>query len=416
MSACSFLRKTVMPRHKRPLPRKSNNVQEPDTDAQAQALADLALEIVEGEDDNPEAQAARLDELVTGVRRALRRKHDDVLYGAIELARYTDPDACRLLTSRIEEEAATLRLHREGAPEMEIDCFLVPLFVLSDGGLVEAEDFGDDAAFEALAESFKQAGLDSPSAKVALIRHAYDLDEIDGIHYGMLHEMLREAAVSLQEKKLAPAPSIQASMRGWSGDGFAPDEHAMELRFLLGFSLKRADDPFYRVPEDEAGSDAYFADRMERYRVWTESAAPLLARCLAADPQRVTINFLYQDLFYGAKEQGLSELAMLGTLSEVTHVLADKQLEPDQVHAVVAPLDGGDEIVLRLNLYAVDGGPPWATLEKPVDVTAVLHDEMDDLCEALLTLGLEGVSVATGFSADGHPEGAAPYEREGEAG
>jgi hypothetical protein len=404
-----------MPRHKRPLPRKSNNVQEPDTDAQAQALADLALEIVEGEDDNPEAQAAREDELLTHVRRALRRKHDDVLYGAIELARYTDPDACRLLTTQVEEEAATLRLHREGGPEMEIDCFLVPLFVQSDGGLAEADNFADDAAFEALAESYKQAGLDSGRAKVALIRHAYDLDEVDRIHYGMLHEMLREAAASLQDKKLAPAPTIEASMRGWSGDGFAPDEHAMELRFLMGFSLKRADDPFYRVPDDEAGSDAWFAARMERYRAWTETAGPLLARCLAADPQRVTVNFLYQDLFYGAKEQGLSELAMLGTLSEVTRVLSDKQLEPDQVHAVVAPLDGGDQIVLRLNLYAVDGGPPWASLEKPVDVTAVLHDEVDDLCQALLTLGIEGVSIASGFSADGHPEGATPFEVAGEA-
>jgi hypothetical protein len=404
-----------MPRHKRPLPRKSNNVQEPDLDAQAQALADLALEIVEGEDDNPEAQAAREDELLTNVRRALRRKHDDVLYGAIELARYTDPDACRLLASQVEEEAATLRLHREGGPEMEIDCFLVPLFVQSDGGLAEPDNFADDAAFEALAESYKQAGLDSESAKVVLIRHAYDLDEVDRIHYGMLHEMLREAAASLQDKKLAPAPTIEASMRGWTGEGFAPDEHAMELRFLMGFSLKRTDDPFYRVPDDEAGSDAWFAARMERYRNWTETAAPLLARCLAADPERVTINFLYQDLFYGAKEQGLSELAMLGTLSEVTRVLSDKQLEPDQVHAVVAPLDGGDQIVLRLNLYAVDGGPPWASLEKPVDVTAVLHDEVDDLCQALLTLGIEGVSVASGFSADGHPEGAMPFEVAGEA-
>jgi hypothetical protein len=414
MSACSLFRKTVMPRHKRPLPRKSNNVQEPDTDAQAQALADLALEIVEGEDDNPEARAARLDQLVTDVRRALRRKHDDVLYGAIDLARYTDPDSCRLLAAHVEEEAATLRLHREGGPEMEIDCFLVPLFVQSDGGLAEPDNFADDDAFEALAASFKQGGLDSPDARVALIRHAYDLDEIDRIHYGMLHDMLREAAASLQDKKLAPAPTIEASMRGWVGDGFAPDEHAMELRFLLGFSLKRADDPFYRVPADEAGVDAYFEARMERYRQWTDTASPLVARCLAADPQRLTITFLHQDLFYGAKEQGLSELAMLGTLSEVSHVLDEKQLEPDQVHAVVAPQDAGDQIVLRLNLYAVDGGPPWATLEKPVDLAAVLHNEVDDLCEALLALGLEGVSVATGFSADGHPEGAAPYEPEGE--
>jgi hypothetical protein len=403
-----------MPRHKRPLPRKSNNVQEPDTDAQAQALADLALEIAEHEDDDPEARREREDELLTQVRRALRRKHDDVLYGAVELARYTDPDACRLLRTRVEEEAATMHIRREGAPEMEIDAFLVPLFVQSMGGLAEPENFADDAAFEALAESFKQAGLDSPGAKVALIRHAYDLDEIDRINYGMLHEMLREAAASLTDKKLAPAPVIESSMRGWTGDGFAPDESAMELRFLLGFSLKRTDDPFYRVPDDEEGADSFFAARMERYRNWTDTVTPLVARCLAADPQRLTINFLYQDLFYGAKEQGLSELGMLGTMSEVARVLDAKQLETDQVHAVIAPLDAGDQAVLRINLYAVDGGPPWATLEKPVDIAAVLADEVDDLCEALLTLGLEGVSVARGFTADGHPEGAEPYEPEGE--
>jgi hypothetical protein len=399
-----------MPRHKRPLPRKSNNVQEPDVDSQAQALADLALELAEREDDDPEAFAAREEELLTEVRRALRKKHDDVLYGAIELARYSDPDACRLLRERVDEEAATLRIRREGAPELEIDAFLVPFFVQSPGGLVEAEGFQDDAAYDALRASFQQAGQDSPDAKLALIRNAYDLDEIDRISYGALHEMLREAAASLTDKKLAPAPTIEASMRGWTGEGFAPDENAVQLRFLLGFSLKRADDPFYQVPRDEAGSDAWFEARNERYRNWTVQFGPLVARSMAADPERLTLTFLYQDLFFGAKEQGLAELAMLGTLSEVSRVLAEKQLNADQVHAVVAPLESGEQIVLRVNLYAVDGGPPWATLDKPVDIAADLNAEADDLCEALLTLGLEGVSVATGFSADGHPEGAEPYE------
>jgi hypothetical protein len=403
-----------MPRNKRPLPRKSNNVQEPDTDAQAQALADLALEIAEREDENPDELAAREEELLTSVRRALRKKHDELLYGAIELAKYSDPVACRTLRARVEEEAATLRIRREGAPEVEIDAFLIPLFVQSTGGLVEAESFQDDAAFEQLAESFKHAGLDSDGAKVALIRHAYDLDEIDHIAYRTLHEMLRAAAASLTEKKLAPAPTIEASMRGWSGDGFAPDEGAMELRFLLGFSLKRVDDPFYQVPDDEAGADAWFDRRMERYRLWTESAAPLVAKCLAAQPERLTLNFLYQDLFYSAKELGLSELAMLGTLAEVNRVLEGKQLDADQVHAVLAPVDRGEQIVLRINLYAVDGGPPWASLDKPVDLSADLGAEMDNLCDALLTLGLEGVSVASGFSDDGHPEGAEPYEPAGE--
>jgi hypothetical protein len=411
MSACSLFRATAMPRHKRPLPRKSNNVQEPDVDSQAQALADLALELAEREDGDPGAFSAREEEMITEIRRALRRKHDDVLYGAIELARYSEPDACRLLRERVDEEAATLRIHREGGPELEIDAFLVPFFVQSQGGLVETESFQDDEAYDALLASFKEAGLDSPGAKVALIRHAYDLEEIDGVTYGALHEMLREAAASLTDKKLAPAPTIAASMRGWSGEGFAPDENAVQLRFLLGFSLKRADDPFYQVPADEAGSDAWFEARNERYRDWTVRFAPVVARSLAAAPERLTLTFLYQDLFFGAKEQGVAELSMLGTLSEVSQVLAEKQLDVDQVHAVVAPLDGGEQIVLRVNLYAVDGGPPWATMDKPVDLAADLNAEADDLCEALLTLGLEGVSVATGFSADGHPEGAEPYER-----
>jgi hypothetical protein len=35
--------------------------------------------------------------------------------------------------------------------------------------------------------------------------------------------------------------------------------------------------------------------------------------------------------------------------------------------------------------------------------------EVDELCDALLSLGLEGVSIAVGFSDDGHAEGAEPY-------
>ena len=198
-------------------------------------------------------------------------------------------------------------------------------------------------------------------------------------------------------------------MRGWTGEPVAPDETALELRFLLGFSLKRADDPFYRVPRDEAGSDAYFAARMERYRAWTEAVAPLVARVLAREPERLEVNFLYQDLFYGAKEQGVAELATLGVLAEAKRLLAAKDLAPDAVHAAVAPLDMGEHVVLRANLYALDGGQPWGSVEKPVDLAADLAAEVDELCDALLSLGLEGVSIAAGFSADGHAEGAEPY-------
>ena len=397
-----------MPKNKRPAPRTSNNTQEPDTDAQARLLADMALELAEREDDA--VPGGEQEQALAGlVRKAIRKKHDEVLYEAIELARYTDPLACRLLRGHIEEEAATLRLRREDGPEVEIDAFLVPLFVRSQGGLDARETFQDADAFEQLAASFQAQGLDSKDAKVVLLQHAYDLAEIDHIAYGTLHQMLREVAASLLDKKLQPAPTIEASMRGWTGEPVAPDETALELRFLLGFSLKRSDDPFDRVPKDDAGSDAYFAARMARYRAWTETVAPLVARLLARDPERLELNFLYQDLFYGAKEQGVAELATLGVLAEAKRLLAAKDLAPDAVHATVAPLDMGEHIVLRANLYALDGGQPWGSVEKPVDLAADLAAEVDELCDALLSLGLEGVSVAAGFSADGHAEGAEPY-------
>jgi hypothetical protein len=395
-----------MPKNKRPVPRKSSTPAEPDTDALAQALADLALEIAEGEDAEPAALAGREDELNTQVRKALRRKHDEVLYGAIELARYTDPAACRYLRGRVEEEAATLRVRREGAPELEIDAFLVPLFVQSTGGLLESEAFADDAAFDALTDSFRQAGLDSAQAKVVLIRHAYDLDAIDRIAFSTLHEMLREAAASLTDKKLPPAPVLAASMRPWAERAFGPDDTAMELRFLLGFSLKRVDDPFYQVPAGEEAADAYFAARMERYRAWTVAAAPHVARSLAADPDRLAINFLYQDLFYGAKEQGVAELAMLSLLAEVNGALGGH--EPGAVRAAVAPIDGGDQIVLRVNLYAGDAATPFAGADKPVDLSADLTAEVDDLCDALDSLGLAAVEVAEGFGEKGEPMEAKP--------
>ncbi|KFI07607.1 hypothetical protein [Massilia sp. BSC265] len=404
-----------MPKNKRPLPRTSNNPREPDNASLAQELADLALAIAEREEAPGFGSASeREEELLAAVRKLLRKKRDEALYEAIEVARYTDPEACRLLRSRIEEEAANLRLRRaEGDGkdvEYEIDAFLIPLFVRTTGGLQALQTFQDEEAFEALANSFHPAGLESAGAKLVLVQHAYDLAEIDHVSYSALQEMLREAAASLLEKKLQPAPTIEASIRGWTGERFAPDESALELRFLLGFSLKRADDPFYAVPRDEAGAEAWYAAREERYRGWTFQAAPLVRRLLAREPDGIHVDFLYQDLFYGAKEQGVSELTTLGILSEIARTLSAKDLAPDQVHAAVAPLDAGEHIVLRINLYALDGGTPWGSVETPVDLAADLGAEMDTLCDALLSLGLEGVSVATGFSEDGHAEGAEPYQ------
>lgn len=394
-----------MTRAKRPLPRKSNNIPQQDNGAAARALASLATTVVE----RGASAVAQEQELDTLVRRALRRGQDAVLDDALELAREGDPDACRLLQERIGQEAASTRIARDGAPELEIDAFLVPLFVRSTGGLAEAEAMADDAAYAGLVASFQQAQLESADATVVLVRHLYDLTALQQIGYGALHAILREAAASMTAKKAVPVPLLAASMRPWAHAGFGADDQAMELRFLFGFALKRADDPFYQVPDDEAAADAYFDDRMERFRAWTEQQAPLVRRCLAADPARVEVDFLYQDLFFDARARAEAELATLATLSAVAHALGELGREPEDAKAVVAVADGGEQALLRTQLYPRGGASVLGTIDKPVDLSADLGEELDDLCEALVTLGLGEVAVAAGFDDAGQPEGEQTY-------
>lgn len=399
-----------MPKNKRPAPRKpAKAAEEPDYDALAQNLVDLSLEIAEREDLDAPTLAAREQDLATLVRRLLRRKHDEVLQGAIELGLYTGPDCGQYLRDRIEEEAATLLVRQDDESELEIDAFMIPLFVHSTGGLVASEVFADDAAFDELVESFRGAGLASADTRIVLVRHLYDLESVDRVRFSELQEMLREAAATLRSKKLVAAPTIEASMRPWRDGGYQRDDEAMQLRFLLGFALKRADDPFYRVPKGEEAADAYFEGRMARYRMWAGSVAPLLQRNLSSHPAALELNFLYQDLFYGAKRQGLAELAMLATLADVNLRLDELEREPERIKAVVAPVEAGIEAVLRINLYPLDGGAPLATVDKPLEIGADLEGELEDLCDALGTVGLDGVLLARGFDAHGEPEDAEPY-------
>lgn len=377
-----------MPKNKRPVPRKSASAALEDDDALAHALAALAVDLAAGEGAAQDAPHLVEDEMHKQVRNALRKKKDDVLYGAIELARFNDVGAYQLLRAHIEEAAATVVLRREGGAAMEINAFAVPLFVHSDGGLQQAATFQDGDAFDALVASFQQAGLESADAKVVMVAHAYDLDEIDSISYCHLNEMLRDAAASMTDRKLIANPALERSILGWHVNDFGPADKAVELRFLLGFALKRADDPFYAVPAGEAQADAFFDARMERYRGWTVKAAPLVARCLSATPEALELNFLYQDLFYGAKEQGMGELATLRMMSEVSAALEAGKIVPAQARADVGAAAEGEDLVLRVSLYGA-GGALLAEIDKPLDVAADLQLEEDDVCDALATLGVK---------------------------
>ena len=399
-----------MPKNKKPVPRKSSKAPQEDDEVLAQQLADLALDIAEQEhlEDGDAAAPSKEEQFTRLMRNAFRKKNDELLYDAVERARYADVGAYQYLRAQVEEAAATLVLRREGAPAMEVNAFAVPLFVHSTGGLKESDSFQDGDAFGALVDSFVHAGLESPQAKVVLISHAYDPAEASRITYTQLNDMARDAAASMAEKKLVATPALEASIAGWEASSFGPDDKAVELRFLLGFALKRADDPFYQAPPGEEAADIYFEDRMARYRAWTAQAAPLVKRCLAADPDALDVHFLYQDLFFGAREQGMAELAMLQMMADINAALQQHATQAGALQALAGPADVDGEMVLRVQLRDA-AGAVLATSEKPLDLAADLQGEVDDICDALATLGIEQVSVALKFGHDGEPVEVRPY-------
>ncbi len=397
-----------MPKNKRPVPRKSSTPALEDDEVLSQQLASLALDLAE-EEHADEDDAVSVDdkraEFDKQLRNALRKRKDEVLYGAIEMARDEDVGAYDYLRNAIGEASATLILRREGKPAMEVTAFAVPLFVHSKGGLRAADTFQDGEAFDALRESFVAGGLEGPDASVVLMAHAYDPEEAGRITYSMLSEMTRDAAASMTDKKLVARPALEQSMSGWAPTSFAGGDAAMELRFLLGFAMKRLDDPFYQVPSEEEAADRYFDERMARYRQWTETAAPLVRRCLGSRPDELELNFLYQDLFFSAREQGMAELDMLRMMAALG---AAREQHKGEVNAVVAPADADGDMELRVCLRSAEGAV-LATASRPLDLAADLQVEVDDICDALATLGITQVAVALRFDAAGQPQEEQPY-------
>ena len=222
--------------------------------------------------------------------------------------------------------------------------------------------------------------------------HAYDPREAARMTYCELNEIVREVHASMTAKKLTAAPALERSMTGWAPNTAAADEPTVELRFLVGFAFKRVDDPFYAIPDDEARAEDYFEARMARYRAWTEQAAPLVRRCLAAKPDAIEINFLYQDLFFGAFAHGVEELATLRMMTQLNQALDACGLEPAQADARVAAVASDDDLVMRVTLFG-QGGALIGTVEKPLDVGAELEAEIEDVRDALAAIGIANVQV-----------------------
>lgn len=401
-----------MSKSKRSSPGKSVESPEEQEEALTQNLLELARDLAHQED--RVAMTASLQQKKTDfeklIKKCLHQKKDDILYEALERATYEDRDAYPFLKSSIEEASEIIVFRRDEGPDLEVNAFVIPVFAHTNGGLHDAQCFQDQEAFDLLSASFKDAQLEGPDANVVLVSHAYHLDEIDGISYSELNEMVREAFASMTGKKAVATPAIGRSMSGWPENHFAPEDQAVELRFLLGFALKAIDDPFYQVPKNDAAADRYFEVRAMHFQRWTQAFSPLVKRCLVTDGTDIDVNFLYQDLFHGGKERGIAEYYILQLIADMHYGLHMHGAAPEDTKAVIGPCDGGGKMMLRVNLHAKADGALLASSEKPLDVGRNLQTEVDDACDALATVGVTSLALALTFDADNQAVDVRPYE------
>ena len=402
-----------MPTPEKNVTKKPRESEEDKDEATTLTLCDLAVALAQGEarggsDRELRQQAADFRKII---KRSLHQKKDEVLYDALARTEASERNASLYLKQAVEEAAEITVIERAEGNLTEINAFVIPLFLHTTGGLDPARCFQDQEAFELLSKSFQAGQLESPTATVVLANHAYHLNEIDGITYSHLHDMLRDAFVAMTDKRVVATPAIDRSFGGWPDSPFAPGDRAIELRFLLGFALKAADDPFYTVPDADAAADAYFAARELRFQQWTAVAAPLVRRSFGLPATTSSagsshndsdVHFLYQDLFHGGKERGIAEYFMLQMISALNHGLETTDTPAEQVRAVIGPDVVAEESILRVRLHAADGRL-IAQADKPVPNLADWDMEYADTYGALMMIGVKSVAIARHFDQAGTP-------------
>ncbi|MBC7416118.1 MAG: DUF2863 family protein, partial [Herminiimonas sp.] len=336
-----------MPTTDKSVSKKLRESPEDKDEATTEALCELAIAVTRNQSRRNPSELAEQQSIDFHkiIKRSLHQKKDEILYDALARTETNDAQAAQTLKMAIEDAAEATVIERADGKTLEINAFVIPVFLHTVGGLDADPCFQDQEAFTALTASFQAEQLESPDANVVLVSHGYHLNEIDGITFSHLHEMLRDAFAAMSDKRIAATPAIDRSFGGWPDSPFAPDDKAIELRFLLGFALKSVDDPFYEVPEDEAQADAYFAQREQRFQQWTGKVAPLVLRCFGLDPAAggadvdadSDVHFLYQDMFHGGKERGIAEYFMLQMISELNHGLQQKNVPATRTRAVIGP-------------------------------------------------------------------------------
>jgi hypothetical protein len=399
--------------------KKPKHTPAPAPEEKDEALADrlVALAIDLRESDVyatlPEALQKAHADLRRTSNKCLQQKREQALDEALEHAYDEDVQAWRVLRENVAEMSGTIIVRREQGADIEVNAFVIPLFVHTSGGLQFDQCFQDEQAFEQLRDSIREAGLESRKANVVLVAHAYHLDEIERIGYCDLNAMVHEAHDAMTRKKATSAEAIARSMRGWPPSSFGPGDNAVELRFLLGFALKTMDDPFYQIPQKESAADRYFEERAERFRKWTQQVTPLLQRCLVTDGREVRIDFLYQDLFHDGHDAAVAELEMLRLLSEVQEMLDANGVAPQETGAIIGPTEADDGEVVRVSLQAKGSDAAFGIVEKPLGRGETADNAIADIADGLAAVGLQDLRIARKFDEDGVPVNVRPLQSAG---
>ena len=393
-----------MPKNKKPVSRKSLESPEQKDEALTRQLCALALYLADDPRENTTTEQNR-DDFFRLIKKSLHQKKDDILYDALDRLRAEGGASYLFLKAALEETAEVVVIHRADAPSIEINAFVIPLFLQSTGGLKSTDAFQDQAAFEALTKSLQTAGLESADANVVLVNHAYQLDDIDAITYSHLHEMVRDAHASMLDMRGSTATAIERSFGAQSDELFGAEDVAVELRFLLGFAMKSVDDSFYQIPTSTEAMQEYFTQREQRFQKWAEQIAPTVSNCFAPPERALDVHFLYQDLFHGGKERGIAEYFTLQMMSDLNAGLLEHQADAASSRAVIALSELGEEKLVRVMLYAKTDAALLASAEKPLALFADWNGELQDVCDALGMIGIDVISSATGFDEQDQPIG-----------
>src|SRR5687767_4575579 len=124
-----------MLKNKRPVPAKPKESIEDKEDALTQSLCDLAIELIEQEDSDTMSDSLKQKEgeFRKIIRKAFQQKNDELLYEALERSKYADGNAYQFLKESIDEASETLIVRRDEG-KLEINAFIIPMFVHTAGG------------------------------------------------------------------------------------------------------------------------------------------------------------------------------------------------------------------------------------------------------------------------------------------